>query len=89
MRLFVLLAVVASLSACDLPPNLPQASGVAAYDLSTGGFWVNGKPYVLPPDVYTHGVRSGDYVNVFYEQQGDTRVVTRIEITSRLINRMR
>lgn len=89
MRHVLLSAILlAGLAACDLPPNLPQAYGVAAYDVRTGGFWVNGKPYVLPPDVSTNMVRSGDTVNVFYQQQGDQRVVTRIDVVERRIFQM-
>ena len=89
MRLHVLTALLSlMLAGCGLPPNAPQAYGVAAYDTRTGEFWVNGKPYEIPPGVPTHGVRSGDKVNVFYEQQGDQRVVSRIEVVEPFIFRM-
>lgn len=79
----VLLALV--LAGCGLPPNAPSAYGVAAYDTRTGDFWVNGKPYYIPPGVSTNAVRSGDQVNVLYEQQGDRRVVTRIDVVDRFV----
>jgi hypothetical protein len=79
MRHIALTAALALLlAACGLPPNAPSAYGVATYNVRTGEFWVNGDPYVLPPDVQNWQVRSGDEVTAFYVQEGDQRVVTRL-----------
>jgi hypothetical protein len=88
-RIVLSLILVASAAACGLPPNQPVVTGTAAYDWRTGDFWVNGDPYVLPPDVATWHVQNGDEVAVYYRVEGEQRVVTRMEIRSRLINRMR
>ena len=89
MRLRTLVAVLSVLvAACGLPPSAPQTYGVATYDRSTGDFWVNGRPYILPPDLPKRGVRSGDRVNVFYEQRGEDRVITRIEVLDSFVFRV-
>jgi hypothetical protein len=72
-------ALFLAIAACTASPeaNLNQTIGTANYDRSDRRLWVSGQQYIIPPNMNTTGLQSGDRVRVSWQEQGGQRVLTR------------
>ncbi len=82
MRHFVLsIVLLLFVAACAAPPAAGNvATGTVSYNRSERVLSLRGQRYEVPESTPTRSVRSGDKVTINWVQDGDRRVVTRIQV---------
>jgi hypothetical protein len=80
----VALAACFVIASCGFPSNEAYHEfGPVYWNSENRQLILGGEPYLVPDSVPAVGLRSGDEVDLYWEPQGDQKVVTRLSITKR------
>ncbi len=78
-------AAILLLMSCGFPSNEAfHEFGPVYWNDESRQLTLGGERYFVPDSVPTPGLRSGDEVDLYWEPQGDRKVVTRLTITEGL-----